>query len=211
MQMIIVFSISFFLVTFSILGQKTRPIKDQSSIPPCTLMLKDSPNVRGLRLRMTEREFLEVVPGAVKDQSTSLANREVGEETYDLPVAAWDAPIEYEARFVQFVDGRLSFVSIVYPNFEPTSANDFARQAAEKLGLPIKGWRSSGTESRILDCAEFSVEVWTGKEGFKQEHPHLLLRDKVATAIIAQRIERKKQLETERRRQEQRERRVFKP
>jgi hypothetical protein len=200
------FTALLFLISSSLFANEAESV--------CTLTLKDSPKVRGMWLGMSEEDFLKVVPTAKKDTDSSLVEGKAGEvDYYGWEVVPYDNPIQpdYDLLSAHSVDGRLSFFSVSYRKFSPSSANSFVKQAAEKLGLPVDGWKKEGKEIRILDCTEFSIELQTGRNGKRIDYPALILRDKAADALVENRVKQMKQQEAEQRQREEQESRTFQP
>ncbi len=190
-------------------GQRTRTRQKGGTISPCMLELNDAPKIRGARLRMPVDEFFKMFPSARERENS---RPEVGARTYEVNQEENPnfANRGVQLQFVWFVDEALSSIGFHYPEYEPTSVDDFVRQAAARLRLPSVGWKNS-YGNRELKCKGFNVLI--GREMFRAGvgDPYLILSDNTAEAkIIAREKEIKRQEVQERRRKEQ-ERRIFKP
>jgi hypothetical protein len=173
--------------------------------PPCTVELKDSPTIRGLRLGMRVEEFRKMFPSADEGRESKPNVGAVNYEIYEDENPNF-AKSGIKVNFIWFVDGALSSLGFIYPEYEPVSLEDFVRQAATKLALPAAGWRSSDWKSE-LKCHGFSVLV--GREG--TENPYLTLMDTVSDAKVKARENELARKETEEQRRKEQERRIFKP
>lgn len=110
-----------------------------------------------------------------------------------------------------FVDNKLSYLGVTYPDFEPVSGGDFVRQASKTLSLPATGWKTDGEGARILNCRGFEVYLSTGDHGYKKNYPSIVLIDTTAEALVAHRKKELVRQEQERQKAEQQRRRVFRP
>ena len=181
----IMFGLSFCIPSY---GQRTRTRQKAGTIAPCTLELKDAPNIRGVRLGMPIDDFLRMFPSARERENS---RHEVGAITYEVNQEENPdfANSGVELQFVWFVDKALSSIGFHYPEYEPTSIDDFVRQAAAKLGLPSVGWRNS-YGNRELKCKGFNVLI--GREVFRAGvgAPYLILSDNDSDGkIVAREIE----------------------
>lgn len=190
-------------------GQRTRTRQKAATISPCTLDLKDAPIIRGVRLGMPVDEFLKMFPSASERENS---RPEVGAITYEVNQEENPnfADSGVELQFVWFVDEALSSIGFRYPEYEPTSIDDFVRQAAAKLGLPSVGWKNL-YGNREIKCRGFNVLI--GQEVFKAGigDPYLILSDNASDAKIIAREKEMKRKEAEQRRRKEQERRIFKP
>jgi hypothetical protein len=184
------------------------PVKTEATAP-CTLETKDARQIRGIRLGMPVSEFLEKFPSA---KEAAHSRHKVGAIIYEFDQSENPdfADGGVEMRFVWFVDGALSSVGFYYPKYEPTSVDDFVRQASARLGLPSAGWKKA-FENRELVCRGFSALV--GREMFRAGvgDPFIILADTAADAKVDAREKEIKRKEDEERRRRERERHVFKP
>lgn len=195
-----------------VFSQRSR-IKNKSKITPiCTLELKNAPVIRGLRLGMSKLEFLKLFPSATELENS---RPEVGAISYEVnqeenPNFADKSVI---LNFVWFVDDKLSSLGFKYPDYEPISINDFVRQAATKLDLPLNGWGNYDglSNPKILKCKEFDVMI--GWEMFRAGvgDPYLILSDYEGDKKITEREKENKKKEEDEHRRKEREKRTFKP
>lgn len=195
-------------------GQPTKTLPKPFT-PPCSLELKDSPTIRGIRLGMPVGEFLKMFPSATEQP---YSRPEVGAITYEIdseeePNFAGSGVI---LNYVWFIDGKLSSAGFKYPEYEPVSISNFIRQAAVKLNLPSVGWRNYDGSTdpeipKVLKCKDFDVTV--GQERFRGGVgvPYLSLSDYSGDAKIMAREKENKRKEIEDRLRKKREKRIFKP
>jgi hypothetical protein len=199
------------LITFAALVLSAAPLavgQKRQPTPPCTLTLEDSPVIRGLQLGMSFEEFNNIFPDVKPEPpNADTAVGKVGYYVRNRGVEFHDVYISTSA----FVDNKLSYLAIIYSDFEPTSPEDFVRQAVEKLSLPSTGWGRRSPGSRFLKCAEFTVYIQSGQEGFKQTDPAIVLIDTKAEALVESRKKELIRQEQLRRKEEEKRRRVFKP
>lgn len=186
-------------------GQRPQKRQKAEITPPCTLELKDSPTIRGLRLGMPVKEFLKMFPSASESTDSKPA---IGAINYELHLEEIPnfAKSGVQVNFIWFVDEALSSIGFSYPEYEPVSIDDFVRQAAAKLALPSVGWNDSAWKSE-LKCQGFNVLI--GREGV--ENPYLTLTDSASDAKIEAREKVLTRKEAEESRRKEQERRIFKP
>jgi hypothetical protein len=198
---------------FSAYGQqRAKPLRKPATPSSCTLELKDAPVIRSIRLGMSASEFLKMFPSATKRDNS---RPEVGAVTYEIDSEENPnfAGSGVQLNFVWFVDDELSSVGFKYPEYEPSSLNDFIRQAAAKLNLPVSGWKNSDglSNPKTLKCKDFDVMI--GREEFRAGvgDPYLILSDYSGDAKIDAREKEIKRKEAEERLRKKRERQIFKP
>jgi hypothetical protein len=191
-------------------GYGQRPPKRQKAgkaeiTAPCTLELKASPTIRGLRLGMPVKEFLKMFPSASESSDSKPL---VGAITYEIRQEENPnfAKSGVQVNLIWFVDEALSSIGFIYPEYDPVSIDDFVRQAAAKLALPAVGWNNSDGKSE-LKCQGFTVVI--GREG--EENPYLTLTDNASDAKVKAREKDLTRKETEEQRLKEQERRIFKP
>lgn len=173
---------------------------------PCSFHLNGSPDVKGLKLGMTETDFLKTFPSA-KDTSADFET-EVGEKSFLVNSKENPGFAGVDVTAVKFVDGGLSFLSLTYTDFETGGGRSIGvaalmKQTTNKLNLPpaeaAAGWQSDGKAIKVLNCQDFSITISSGDYGFRQELPSLLLKDKMAFEKVAARRKAlaERRLETE--------------
>ena len=192
---------------FCLPGYAQRPPRRQKAeiTQPCTLELKDSPTIRGLRLGMPVKEFLKMFPSASESSDSKPL---VGAITYEIRQEENPnfTKSGVQVNLIWFVDEALSSIGFIYPEYDPVSIDDFVRQAAAKLALPSVGWNDSDWKSE-LKCQGFNVLI--GREGV--ENPYLTLTDNASDAKVKAREKDLTRKETEEQRLKEQERRIFKP
>lgn len=206
---VVLLSLSFIMalafLPLSLFAQKARRVKANKSLAICTLDRSASPKVHGLYVGMPAEEFLKMYPSS---KPNTLGNPELGEISYDV-VEKEQPSANVRIVVIKFLDGRLSFVSFSYWNFDPVSDEDFVRQVAKQFNLPSKGWKVDAG-FRAMECRGFRVQVCKC-EGPREPGPSLILDDPETEQIVQERLNAKKKEEQERRRREEQERRIFKP
>lgn len=117
-----------------------------------------------------------------------------------------------------FFAGKLFYLIVKYNEFEPPSVQDFVKQAAPRLNLPLTGWSFTTKNHATLNCHGFMIELWAGNlpgESFDQDVATIMVTDSVVKAELDRRLkqetDKEKRLQEERIRQQRDRKRIFKP
>ncbi len=216
------------LILLSLLGcispvfsqTKARPTPE-----PC--QVSQPPTFRGFHLNETPKQIDELIPGF--QEAYDEAARESTEKgrvlvssssLFDKDGSRKPPRKEYEdVQFIwHFFDDKLFFLEVKYTEFEPSNIQDFVKQLATKLQLPMNAWTFTDKYHATLKCNGFKIELWTGNVSdatFDKDLATVMLTDSVVEAELDRRSRvekaRLQQLEQERIRQERERKRIFNP
>lgn len=121
----------------------------------CDLTLDKSPEVKGLRLGMSEKEAAAVirnpfVPDMMEPKYLNAIS--LGKEK----LSGFNG---VDILRVKAFDGRLSHIEINY-DVEWQDGREFIDNFAPKLGLPLKGWQMDIMgKSGTLECTGFTIKL----------------------------------------------------
>jgi hypothetical protein len=250
---LIIFNIIFLLFVTSIFAQVKKKSSSTKKQVLSLCQLTEAPSLRGFFLGQTVDEFNKIIPNFKKayeiekerssvfsltDYSADLTEgKEMGlvqfGSNYPFPYDSGeplkfskDEDVNHFEWF--FYKEKLYAFSIYYEDYDPPSAQVFAKQVAEKLNLPLSGWKKLETPnidspqnraSRVmmtdveaeLKCNGFKVFVHTAYRNFANL---TITNTNVEAEILKLEKEikqRKKREEQERIRLEREKKEVFKP
>jgi hypothetical protein len=198
---------------------KARPTPE-----PC--QVSQPPTFRGFHLNETPKQINELIPGfqeaydEAEPDSTEKGRVVSSGSLFDKESGKKPPRKEYEdAQFIwHFFDDKLFFLVVKYTEFEPSNIQDFVKQLATKLQLPINAWTFADKYHATLKCNGFKIELWTGNvsdANFDKDLATVMLTDSVAEAEQDRRSRvekaRQQQLEQERIRLERERKRIFNP
>jgi hypothetical protein len=157
----------FTLITILTLGLaiSAQGVQSTRSVPPaaqptgspagCSLKMADLPEIRGLRLGMSEdvaerkipvRFFINSSTGEIPTRhAVGYVNKSPGWENVD------------EVSLNAFENKVFSIV--VKYDIDWSGADEFARNFAPKLHLPLEGWHSVVSFHSTLKCTDFTVDL----------------------------------------------------
>ncbi len=215
----------FFLIATNVDAQTKSQAK---AIKLCNLTLADSPKLRGFFLGQTKDELFQRLP-LLKEKYNESAiqsdNKAIGLAGF-FSAAIDDVEEFADINFdLSFLDGKLYSFSVKYENYEPDNLKTFIKQISDTSKLPSEGWKIESKYSAKLNCADFSVWVWTGRE---EARPYFLAfptvdltdlkveaeRDKRQSEYkkkLAARQKEQERIETEKQREDERKKKIFKP
>ena len=124
----------------------------------CDLTLKDSPEIRGLKLGMTKKEVEKVFPSIdIKPvmnifKESDLSKLEGFENLKTLDIF-------FNTSFSDKVEPKITNLLFVYKNdIEWNSINEFAQNLSDNLNLPFEFWKFS-YDKADMNCKDFRVEI----------------------------------------------------
>ncbi|MET0752376.1 MAG: hypothetical protein ABWZ66_03335 [Pyrinomonadaceae bacterium] len=154
--------------------KKTTPATKNSQ--PCSLNLKDSPMIRGLRLEMTKAEVKKEYPLMVftddfpKEQVKERDNAGLAKKA-QLANSAHKENLE-SITVLFGNDNRVLTILLLFDSstYGPTT-KDFAGKISESLNLPKNKWEAArgGGNASVLYCDGFAVTV-----NFSEENKPIL-------------------------------------
>lgn len=176
-------------VVSSVFGQT------QSDVPAgqkCSLTLAQSPAIRGFKLGLDVDEVLRQFPGRSEDpyvrSALSSADSQFGVAKLHVPTFPYKSEKRFEgiSQFdFEFLDKRLTSISVLYEGPEWNSVDEFISKLAEPLNLPgASYWTPSNLSTiKTLKCAGFEVWVFLGSPGSNS----LRIRNPTAEQIVRDR------------------------
>lgn len=236
---IIFYLILNFLITLQLLAQvKPKVNPTAKSIAPCNLTLNQAPKLRGFYLGQSKKE-LEKIPHFTDEYRKNNANdpmdkskfgfvmlnsvnlfyqqpgiRKVSDKNYD--------DIEF---YLHFLDDKIMYISVQYTEYEPTNLNEFIKQVSQTTGLPLDSWKIKDKYNAEMICTDFDVSLWTGNVVGRpeyQDYPSLAIADKSAenelelrekkyNNLLLEAERERHRIEAEKKLEEERKRKIFKP
>lgn len=158
----------------------------------CKLTLSESPALQGIRLGMTVDQALDVFPKNSRGPLVRTESPRYGFHTVGVdPQNTEDKENSSGVRYINlgFLDGELSFFTIVYYGPEWNNEEQFASQVADTLNLPGSDfWKTIGG-SKVLNCDGFQISVQLNSGNTIE----LRNTERDAAKIVAQREKEAKQ------------------
>lgn len=250
-ETLIIFNLILLLFVFSAFGQSKKNTTRTRTQKTSQCQLTETPKLRGFFLGQTVDEFNKIIPNfkkayeiekeretifSLSDYSAYITEgKEIGlvqfGNSYPFPYESGEKLIftldDDIASFEWFFyKDKLYAFAIYYADYDPPTAQIFAKQVAEKLNLPLEGWKK--LKAPFVDMADVKGAFLTDVEaelrcnGFKV-HVHTGYRNNANLTITDTKVEaeiirlekeikeRKKKEEQERIRREREKKETFKP
>jgi hypothetical protein len=208
------------LLTFTLLcsvlahGQANNTFEAVPPKVPCTLDVSQAPTLRGFRLRESWKSLSDRFPGLASVYARSRAKNPIGAEIGHVVVDSKDL---YANRSLSpkdlrdvvfhliFLDHSLLGFYLEYADFEPDGGiAGFIDTVSTKTKLPSEKWMVTSPSDAEIQCAGFSVRLWTGDTSGLRVFPSVGVYDRKVLDDQTRRDElwAKQKLESEQRKRE---------
>lgn len=162
----------------------------------CTLTMAQSPQIRGLRLGMTEQQLLALFPGSREDKTIlaelSRAPTRFGAASILIRPDNYASKADFAgmgSMDIRFLDGRVSGFRVSYNKPEWKTVDEFIAKVSEQLSLPTGDtWEpfvGLDNQLKILKCSGFEINAFMGLKGSNVNY--LEMRDTVAVETLKER------------------------
>ncbi len=188
-------------------------------------LLTEAPSLRGFFLNQTVNE-IDVMMSSFKtkyeeekESDSNINDKEIGWSYMNFGDMDFSNPeLKDVVVTLHFLDDKVIYLSIIYRGFEPQNLKGFIDQLTEKTTLPKEGWTTEDKYHGVLKCSNFQVRVSTGEEVSRPGYLDLPSVTLIDTIAEAEKINRRKLVETKKKneerkriRQEREKRTILKP